>query len=61
MVDSRASSAGEVSWQALLGYLNFSEGRPEPRFQSQLSDAFRQCGDAATLAQTLRAQLADLR
>ena len=26
--------------QGLLGYLNFSEGRPDPRFQQQLSDAF---------------------
>jgi hypothetical protein len=26
--------------QPLLGYLNFSEGRPDPRFQKQLNDAF---------------------
>ncbi len=26
--------------QALLGYLNFSEGRPDARFQAQLNDAF---------------------
>jgi len=41
-VDSRANPAGEAPWHALLGYLNFSEGRPDPRFQSQLDDAYRQ-------------------
>lgn len=29
-----------VSWQAVLGYLNFSEGRPDVRFQKQLNDAY---------------------
>jgi hypothetical protein len=29
-----------VALPALLGYLNFSEGRPDPRFQKQLLDAF---------------------
>jgi hypothetical protein len=29
-----------VPLSALLGYLNFSEGRPDPRFQKQLHDAF---------------------
>ncbi|HXG12165.1 MAG TPA: hypothetical protein VNK04_20590 [Gemmataceae bacterium] len=29
-----------VSPQAMLGYLNFSQGRPDPRFQKQLSDAY---------------------
>ncbi|MCS6852633.1 MAG: hypothetical protein NZ700_15870 [Gemmataceae bacterium] len=28
-------------WAALLGYLNYSEGRPDCRFQRQLADAFR--------------------
>jgi hypothetical protein len=28
-----------VSLQGLLGYLNFAEGRPDPRFQKQLHDA----------------------
>jgi hypothetical protein len=28
-----------VSASALLGYLNFSDGRPDPRFQKQLNDA----------------------
>src|SRR5262245_5162036 len=29
-----------VSLQAMLGYLNFSEGKPDPRFQKQWSDAY---------------------
>jgi hypothetical protein len=29
-----------VSWQSLLGYLNFSEGKPDARFQKQLSEAY---------------------
>ncbi|MBI3823785.1 MAG: hypothetical protein HY289_14035 [Planctomycetes bacterium] len=29
-----------VALPALLGYLNFSEGRPDPRFQKQFHDAF---------------------
>ncbi|MBI2808740.1 MAG: hypothetical protein HYX68_27445 [Planctomycetes bacterium] len=30
-----------VALSALLGFLNFSEGRPDPRFQKQLQDAFQ--------------------
>src|SRR5262249_40169900 len=26
--------------QGMLGYLNFSQGRPDPRFQKQLNDAY---------------------
>ncbi|HTU93903.1 MAG TPA: hypothetical protein VMF69_27730, partial [Gemmataceae bacterium] len=29
-----------VSTSALLGYLNFSDGRPDPRWQKQLNDAY---------------------
>ena len=29
-----------VSASALLGYLNFSNGRPDPRWQKQLDDAY---------------------
>src|SRR5262245_30244767 len=29
-----------VPLRGLLGYLNFSEGRPDVRFQKQLSDAY---------------------
>ncbi len=41
MSDSTQSPApASLSVQPLLGYLNFSEGRPDPRFQKQLNDAF---------------------
>ncbi|HZV07981.1 MAG TPA: hypothetical protein VE999_23055 [Gemmataceae bacterium] len=39
-----------VSASALLGYLNFSDGRPDPRWQKQLNDAyafFAEQGEAA--------------
>jgi hypothetical protein len=29
-----------ASLQAMLGYLNFSEGKPDPRFQKQVNDAY---------------------
>ncbi|MBL8799071.1 MAG: hypothetical protein JNM56_34615 [Planctomycetia bacterium] len=61
MVDRRAQSDAEVSWQALLGYLNFSEGRPDPRFQKQLNDAYRSLASSpdvtAALGTVLREQL----
>src|SRR5262249_43956371 len=56
----------EISWQAILGYVNFSEGRPEPRFQKQLNEAFRLLGQSgavdvvAALAKGLRRHIADL-
>lgn len=40
MHEHRAALEKSVSLSALLGYLNFSEGRPDARFQKQLSDAF---------------------
>jgi hypothetical protein len=55
-----------VPLQALLGYLNFSEGRPHPRFQKGLSDAYAfltgqgQEAPWAGLGRALRARLADL-
>jgi hypothetical protein len=36
----RKALEAEVQLSALLGYLNFSEGKPDARFQKQLSDAF---------------------
>jgi hypothetical protein len=40
-VDDRYAQLGQtVSASALLGYLNFSDGRPDPRWQKQLSDAY---------------------
>jgi hypothetical protein len=37
--DPREALKAAVPLQAMLGYLNFSEGRPDPRFQKNLSDA----------------------
>src|SRR5262245_11220132 len=56
-----------VSLQGLLGYLNFSEGRPDARFQKQLNDAYAFLGDHGesepwrSLPEALRAKLADLK
>src|SRR4051812_31980552 len=33
--------------QGLLGYLNFSAGRPDPRFHQQLNDAFAAAAQGA--------------
>jgi len=35
-----ASLENVVAWPALLGYLNFAEGRPDPRFAKQLNDLY---------------------
>lgn len=32
---------GQVNANTLLGYLNFSDGRPDPKFQRGMNDAFR--------------------
>jgi hypothetical protein len=40
-VDHRHAAPDRSSeFQGLLGYLNFSDGRPEPRWQKQVNDAF---------------------
>lgn len=41
MADGHPITDGEVPWQAILGFVNFSEGRPDPRFQKQINDACR--------------------
>src|SRR5262252_7877764 len=38
--DPRPAPPEGPALQGLLGYLNFSEGRPDPRSQKQLNDAF---------------------
>ncbi len=40
MDERRAQLEQIVSVSALLGYLNFSDGRPDPRWQKQLNDAY---------------------
>jgi hypothetical protein len=55
-----------VSASALLGYLNFSDGRPDPRWQKQLNDAyayFAEHGEAApwtALLEWMRSRLSQL-
>jgi hypothetical protein len=68
VVDSRlADLERAVPLQTLLGYLNFSEGRPDARFQKQVNDAYTflvSRGSAAPwteLAGLLRIHLAALR
>src|SRR5262245_48634466 len=40
-VDERYAELDQaVSASALLGYLNFSDGRPDPRWQKQLNEAY---------------------
>src|ERR1700687_4880874 len=36
----KANLEGVVSLSAILGHLNFSEGKPDHRFQKQLNDAY---------------------
>ena len=41
MVDAQqASGGGPQSLQGALGYLNFSTGKPDARFQKQVNDAW---------------------
>jgi hypothetical protein len=50
MSDSTTNLENSVSIPAILGYLNFSEGKPDSRFQKQLNDAYAalaQSDDAA--------------
>jgi hypothetical protein len=42
-VTVHAAPEPPVSWQGLLGYLNFSEGKPDPRFEGQFHSAVRSC------------------
>src|SRR5437899_5897865 len=40
MSESAANLDTSASLPAILGYLNFSEGKPDSRFQKQLNDAY---------------------
>ena len=41
MVDERYAQLEQAVWHSgLLGWLNFSDGRPDPRWQKQLNDAY---------------------
>jgi hypothetical protein len=48
-----------VNWQGLLGYLNYGEGRPDPRFQGQLGAAYFLAAEKATDGKLI-SRLADL-
>ncbi len=58
-MDVRTAPGPPVAWQGLLGYLNFADGKPDPRFQGQLHAAFllaaERAGDGSVVA-----RLADL-
>src|SRR5437660_1969269 len=57
--DVRAAHGPPVNWQGLLGYLNYAEGRPDPRFQGQFHAAFVLAADSAG-GRHAPARLADL-
>jgi hypothetical protein len=68
MVDAQhASGSGPLSLQGALGYLNFSTGKPDARFQKQLNDAWAVLAAEGAaepwtaLHQRLRAELAALK
>jgi hypothetical protein len=58
-VNAHPAPEPPVSWQGLLGYLNFSAGKPDAKFQGQLHAAYRLAGQRADRAPTA-AELADL-
>ncbi|MFO0807457.1 MAG: hypothetical protein U0746_02430 [Gemmataceae bacterium] len=60
-MDVRAAPEPPVAWQGLLGYLNFSDGRPDPRFQGQFHAACRQAQSAnVSVVDLLDGQLTEL-
>jgi hypothetical protein len=63
-LDVRAAPEPPVNWQGLLGYLNFSDGRPDPRFQQQFHAACQlvaaQKAPLPSLAALFREQLKEL-
>jgi hypothetical protein len=64
-MNSRDPSS-DVSLQGMLGYLNFSEGKPDARFQKQLNDAYTHLAEPGApepwtaLEQALRTKLTAL-
>jgi len=58
-VNAHPAPEPPVSWQGLLGYLNFSAGKPDAKFQGQLHAAYRLAGQRTDRAPT-PAELADL-
>jgi hypothetical protein len=64
-VDAFSAPGPPVNWQGLLGYLNFSDGRPDPRFQQQLHAAYQlvaaSADPLAALSDLMRQELARLK
>ena len=66
MDDYRQAIKKEIPLHTLLGYLNFSEGKPDPRFAKQISDCYKVLAERGcvepwkALAEILVAELADL-
>jgi hypothetical protein len=60
IVDVRAAPQPPVNWQGLLGYLNFAEGKPDPRFQGQFHAAYLVAGETAPAGSAVVQCLADL-
>src|SRR5262249_13008333 len=67
VADEQQPGPGAAPLQGLLGYLNFSTGKPDPRVQKQLNDAYADLADGgsaepwAALHERLRADLAALK
>ena len=48
-MEERDAALEQPAAQALLGYLNFSDGRPDPRWQRQLDDAYARFARAGSV------------
>lgn len=63
-MDVQPAPGPPVAWQGLLGYLNFSDGRPDPRFAQQLHSASLELASTkdlcGSLGVNLRAELKKL-
>src|SRR5207253_1113796 len=59
-VDAYAAPEPPVTWQGLLGYLNFADGKPDARFQQQFHAAFRQAAQAVAPGESVAPAIANL-
>src|SRR4051795_13156254 len=59
-VNVHAAPDPPVTWQGLLGYLNFSVGKPDSKFQGQFHAAFRLAARRRPDRAPTPAELADL-
>ncbi|HMF15552.1 MAG TPA: hypothetical protein VKE98_00020, partial [Gemmataceae bacterium] len=66
MNDYRELLKKTIPLHTLLGYLNFSEGKPDPRFARQISDCYKVLAEQGCaepwkdLATALNAELVEL-